>query len=208
MSRLANPPSHLGRKVFGVIILAVIIAAIIVGVIHKTSASAPRDNAPSSSPSPPTPSTSTSPPSLPAPPAPPAVVSSCHKAIDVPAPATAEQGFVDRIWEYEAAYLSGDTITWNATMQKLATVKYQTENRRPANQTPSAILTSIIPDGSIVSWTDNATQTERTVSTIVCILIKDGTQALTLPYSVPAHYTTWIKTESGWLIDHETDQGW
>lgn len=206
MSRSINTPSHLGRKVIGVVILVALAVVIIIGVVQNTPAHPTTHDTPA--PTITTIVTTSPPPSMPASPAPPAAASSCHKAIDVATPAETEQGFVDLVWEYESAYLSADATNWNTLLQKAATSKYREENRRPVTRTLSTLTTTVITDGSVIAWSDNSTKTERTVSTIACILVKDGEQALTLPYTVPAHYTTWVKTGSGWRIDRETDQGW
>lgn len=202
MSRYTDTPSHLGRKVIGVAILLVLAVIIAIGILQKTTSGPSSQN---DTPSTAVTSTIVSPPSaLPAPPAPPAVVSSCHKPIDATPPVTSEQDFIDLVWEYESAYLSADAVQWETVLQKATTARYHDENQRHVDTSSSTLTTTVIPDGSVITWKDNDTKTERTVSTVACILIMDSEQAATLPYSVPAHYTTWVMTESGWRLDHDT----
>lgn len=206
MSRLTNTPPHLGRKIIGMLFMLTIVVVIAIGAIQKAATGPTANN---STPSvTPTPVTASALPTSPTSPAPPIEVLTCHKAVDVANPPTTEQAFIDRVWEYESTYLSDDAAHWQLILQTIATSQYQQDNHRPVSESPSAITTSIIPSGSTITWNEDATLTRRNVSTIACILVKDGENAITLPHHVPPHHTTWIKTQTGWRIDHATDQGW
>lgn len=210
MSRSANLPSQSGRKIFGAIILVVIMIVIAIGIIQKSSSVSGSGDAHPVSPSAATPLQTSNLASGPvaAPPAPAAVAATCHKAINASPPVSTEGAFIDIVWQYESAYLSANTTQQEAIYQRVATKKYLEDNRLSNETKLDTITTAVIPSGSVITWKDDSAHTQREVSTIVCIQVTDSGKATSLPHTVQPHFTTWVKTADGWRVDHETNEEW